>query len=105
MAKAKFTLSASPTFKAPVAIQVPGGKPVQVEFVFKHRTRDDFKEFIEALEGRDDIDMLLEIASGWELDDAFDAKSLALMTQNYMGSARAVLETYISELTSARVKN
>ena len=104
MAK-KFSLVPSPTFKALVAIQVPGGKPVEVEFVFKHRDRENFKEFIDSLEGRSDVEILLDIASGWELEDAFDEKSLEKLTANYMGAGRAVLDRYITELTAARAKN
>lgn len=104
MAK-KFSLVPSPTFKAPVAIQVPGGKPVEVEFVFKHRDRENFKELIDSLEGRKDVEVLLDIASGWELEDAFDEKNLQKLVDNYLGAGRAVLETYIAEQTAARVKN
>lgn len=104
MAK-KFSLVPSPTFKAGVSIQVPGGKAVQVEFTFKHRSRDDFKEFMENIEGRKDVDILLDIASGWELEDAFEAKSLQQLVDNYMGAGQAVLQTYMAELTAARAKN
>ena len=104
MAK-KFSLTPSPTFKAPVAIQVPGGKAVEVEFVFKHRDRENFKEFVDSLEGRKDVDILLDIASGWELEDAFDEKNLQKLADNYLGAGRAVLQAYISELTAARAKN
>jgi len=105
MAKPKFNLSAVPTFKNKVAIPIAGGKPVDIEFTFKHRTRDAFKEFVENLEGREDIDVILDIASGWDLEDAFDKASLEDLTQNYIGSAREIIETYIGELTNARAKN
>lgn len=104
MAK-KFSLVPAPTFKATVAIQVPGGKPVDVEFTFKHRDRENFKEFVDGLEGRPDVDILMDIASGWELEDAFDEKNLEKLTSNYLGAGRAVLQAYINELTAARAKN
>lgn len=105
MAKPKLILTVSPTFKANVAIPVAGKAPVNVEFTFKHRTRDQFREFLEALEGREDAAVLMDIASGWDLDDAFDADSVEQMIQSYMGSAHAVLNAYMAELTGARVKN
>lgn len=105
MAKQKFSLSASPTFKVRVSVPVAGGKAAEIEVTFKHRTRDAFKEFLDNLTGREDVDVILDIASGWDLDDAFDAESLEELTQNHIGSARAIIETYIGELTSARVKN
>ena len=111
--KQKFSLTVNPTFKASVDIQVPGGQSVALLFTFKHRTRDEFKEFTELLrdaelDGADEIkdtDILLDIASGWELDEPFDRESLEKMVQRYMGSAQSVIRTYIDELTGARVKN
>ena len=73
MAKPKFNLTASPTFKEPVAIPCPGGKSVNVEFTFKHRTKEEFKEFIDALPNREDVDVIMDMASGWELDEPFEA--------------------------------
>lgn len=105
MAKPKFNLNAIPTFKAKVAIPVPGGKDAEIEFTFKHRTRDEFKEFVEGLTDREDVAVILDVASGWDLDDSFDADNLDALVQNYIGSARAVIETYINELTNARLKN
>lgn len=105
MAKPKFSLNANPTFKAVVAIPVPGGKAADVEFTFKSRTRDEFRSFIEALTDREDVPVLLDICSGWELDDAFDEANLTLMTQSYLGAARAITEKYLSELTAARLGN
>lgn len=105
MAKAKLSLAVLPTFKATVSIPVPGGKAADVEFTFKHRTRDGFKEFIESLQGAEDVDVLLDIASGWDLDEPFEKASIEKMVQIYMGSARAALDVYITELTGARVKN
>jgi Phage tail assembly chaperone len=105
MAKAKLVLTASPTFKAKVAIPVPGNSPTLVEFTFKGRTKDQFKEFIDALRDRDDVDVVLDVASGWELEDAFDREAIEQLTQNYIGSARAIIEKYLSELTQARLGN
>lgn len=105
MAKPKFSLSPAPTFKAKVSIPVPGKTAEPVEFTFKGRTRDEFKAFIESLTDRDDVDVIMDIASGWELEDAFDKKNLEELTQNYLGSARAIIEKYLNELTQARLGN
>lgn len=105
MAKAKFVLTAAPTFKRAVAIPVAGGKDANIEFTFKHRTRDQFKEFVEGIGGREDVEVIMDIASGWELEDAFDDNNIEELTQNYLGSARAIIETYINELTNARLGN
>lgn len=101
----KFSLTPNPTFKRDVAIPVPGGKTASINFTFKHKTRDEFKAFLEGLEGREDVDIILEVASGWGLEDAFDEDNVTELTQNYLGSARAVLDTYVSELAGARKGN
>ena len=105
MAKPKFSLTANPTFKALVDVPVPGGKSAAVEFTFKSRTRDEFRLFIDGLGDRLDVDVIMDMASGWDLEDPFDQANVELLTQNYLGAARAVIEKYLSELTAARVGN
>jgi hypothetical protein len=105
MAKAKFSLSIKPTFTAKVSIPVPGKTAEPVEFTFKGRTKDEFKDFVDNLSGREDVDVIMDIASGWELEDAFDKENVELLTQNYLGAARAIIEKYLSELTQARLGN
>jgi hypothetical protein len=103
--KSKFSLAVKPTFKARVDIPVPGDAAAKVEFIFKGRTRDEFKEFIDSLKDREDVDVVMDIASGWELDEAFDAESVEILCQNYLGAARAIIEKYLAELTQARLGN
>lgn len=103
--KPKLSLTQSPTFKAKVSIPVPGDKAAEVEFTFKARTRAEFKEFIEGLTDREDADVVMDIASGWDLEDAYTKENVEKLTQNYLGAARAVIEKYLSELTSARLGN
>jgi hypothetical protein len=102
---AKLQLTASPTFKANVLIPVPGKKPVPVEFSFKGRTKEQFKTFIESISDREDVDVILDIATGWELEDAFGKESVEILLQNYLGAARVIIEKYMSELTAARLGN
>jgi hypothetical protein len=105
---AKIQLVAAPTFKAVVDIPVPGGKPAGVQFTFKARTKAAFKEFLDSLTddgNQEDPDVIMSIASGWELDDPFDRDNVDKLVQNYIGSSRAIIEKYITELTAARAKN
>ena len=105
---AKLQLAAAPTFKTIVQIPVPGSKPVGVEFTFKGRTKAEFNQFVADLDSgamKEDVDVLMSIASGWELDDPFDRESVSKLIENYIGSWRAVVQTYIQELTAARAKN
>ncbi|NHZ93547.1 hypothetical protein F2P45_31775 [Massilia sp. CCM 8733] len=107
----KFSLNVAPTFKAPVQIQIPGAGEAEIVFTFKHRTKNELKEFTESLksadgeDGPNDTDVLLDITSGWDLDEPFDADSLNKLTQRYMGAAQAVIAAYFNELTGARAKN
>lgn len=102
---AKLTLTAAPTFLAKVSIPVPGAKAVPVEFKFKARTKDEFKEFVESLGESEDVDAIMEMAMGWELDDAFSKDNVDKMVQNYIGSARAILDKYLTENSGARLGN
>lgn len=102
---AKLPLTASPTFKATVKIPVPGSKAVPVEFTFKGKTKDEFRAWLEKLADQEDVDALMEIASGWELEDLFNTENVAKLVQSYIGSAKAIFETYILELSAARLGN
>lgn len=103
--KPKFSLTLAPTFKCKVAIPVPGDKSADIEFIFKGRSREAFKDFIESLKDRDDADVVMDIASGWDLEDAFTRENVEILTGNYLGAAKAVIEAYLSELTTGRAKN
>ncbi|MNY66692.1 hypothetical protein D3C86_2041600 [compost metagenome] len=77
-----------------------------MEFTFKHRSKEEFREFLKGLDNRtDDVELMLDIASGWELEDAFDQENIERLVEGYFGSARAVLGTYIDELGKARLGN
>lgn len=102
---AKLVLTASPTFKTNVLIPVPGKKPTPVEFTFKGRTKTEFKAFVDTMRDRDDVDVILDIATGWELTEAFDREGVEQLCDAYIGAARAVIETYLNELSAARLGN
>jgi hypothetical protein len=101
----KFKLCPDPTFKAKVGIHVPGEKAVEIEFTFKHRAREELQKFIAESAERGDVDTVMEMATAWELTDAFTADNVAMLTANYIASPRAIFDTYVDELTKARAKN
>jgi len=109
MAKQKFSLTVSPTFEATVAIPVPGKAAADVVFTFKHRDRTSFRELMDSLseqnEDRSDADLVLDIASGWDLDEPFDAEHVGQLLDRYIGSGAAILNAYINEQTGVRRKN
>lgn len=101
----KFKLQPNPTFKAKVAIPVHGGEAVQVEFEFKHRTRDELSEYYKSAAERSDTEALLDILAGWELDDDFTAENVERLVQNHIGAAPAITARYVEELVQARKGN
>lgn len=101
----KFTLSIAPTFKHDVSIPIPGGRPATVSFTFKHKTRDELREFIAGLEGREDLDVVVEVTSGWGIDEAFEEDNVAILLQNYPGAALAIINAYMTEVSGARKGN
>ncbi len=104
MAKVKFTLEPNPTFKALVKVPVPGVGPQAVEFTFKHRNREAFAALADGLAQREPVDLIMDIACGWDLDEPFDADSLTKLFDNYLGAFQAVLDTYFGELTKSTAR-
>lgn len=104
---AKLSLVADPSFSALVPISKPGQEtPVKVSFIFKHRTRDGLKDFINGLTpDMADPDLIMNVATGWELDEAFTAENVAILCQNYHDAGPQVWKTYLAELTKARLGN
>lgn len=102
---AKLKLKPDPTFKAHVAIQAAGSGVDPVEFTFKHRTRDEMDVFMKASPDLRDAALIMEMASGWELVEAFTAENIATLVQNYITAPQTIFEKYVDELVKARTKN
>lgn len=102
---AQLKLQPEPTFKAKVLIPIPGSEPGEVEFTFRHRGRKELATFGEAMTGRSDADLILDLASGWDLDDEFNAETVAQMVEKYFAAPDAIWRAYIDELTKAKEKN
>jgi hypothetical protein len=103
---AKLKLQPAPTFKKSVPISQPGATAEFVEFIFKHRDREALQALTERMrEGMDDVVLIKELASGWDLEDPFDDDSLKLLVKNFISSPRSIFEVYVEELTKGREKN
>lgn len=109
MAKVKLTLIPEPTFTAKAPIPTPGKDPVDVEFTFKHRTRDEMERFVAQVRDTetpmDDVQMVLGCASGWELADPFTEENVREFARQYIAGPAIVFETYVAEMVGARRKN
>ena len=109
MAKSRLTFSVAPTFKATVGIPIPGQKEtVGVEFTFRHRTKSDLKTWRAETDLDEDgitVDLIKDMASGWDLEDAFDDESISKMLEIYPGSGIAIYVRYMQELQDAKLGN
>ena len=101
----QFKLVPNPTFSARVPIPVPGSRPEKVLFTFKYRDRDQFKELMNRLEQMPDMEMMKEVASGWELVEPFDDEHLEIFIEHHIAGPRSVLQTYLDENGQARLGN
>ncbi|MBW7903027.1 MAG: hypothetical protein H3C26_16210 [Rhodocyclaceae bacterium] len=103
---AQFSLTPDPTFTATVEIPVPGKKPAKIDFTFKHRDREQFGQWFDALrDNESDVDVVLDIASGWNLKEPFGRETVEQLVTGYLGSARSIIDKYIAENTGARLGN
>jgi hypothetical protein len=110
----KLCINPSPTFEANVHMAVPGGQVAVLRLRFKHKTREELKAWMARFDGEaKDHELLDEVIADWpggpvNSDDSpipYSAAELARLCSQYPGSALAIHQTYISELTDARVKN
>lgn len=112
-------LQPEPTFEAPVSIHVPGKGELEMRWTFKYRNEEQLKKLrvkwfgddaAKAPEGEtaekfDTIGYVMDIASGWELAEAFTRKNLEIFFRNYNGTQLKVSAAYYEELAGARRKN
>jgi len=105
----KISLAIEPTFQAQVHIPVPGSKPAALQLTFKYRTKDELEEYRKDLAGRQgdvsDVDLVMGVAEGWELDDPFNTENVGRLLQKYHAAANVIGETYIKELMQAKLGN
>lgn len=102
---AKLTIKAAPTFSAKVGIPQAGAEPVEMVFVFKHRTKAELQEFMASREGKPDAESFVSMVESWDFDEPMTPENVETMLQNYIGAGLAVYVAYIGELTKAKAKN
>ena len=102
---AKLSINVNPTFPATVTIPVAGGDPVDIGFVFKHRTKTQVGEFTTSRKEKTDVESVLEMVEGWDFAEPFTPEAVEIMLENYYGAAEAIYRTYLRELVQAKTKN
>lgn len=102
-----FKLTPKPTFWAKAQISIPGQeKPGQIEVEFKHLGRDGLKEFFGNLDGKTDVEALLDIALDWKgVDGDFSTENFELLLNNYPSAAFSLFEAFRKEAIEAKAKN
>lgn len=101
----KFKLQPNPTFKRKVGLTAHDGSVVELEVEFKHRTRTALQEFPAEIKGKDDADIVLLVATGWELEDAFGPETVKTLCDNYLSAAEEILTAYLGAIQGARAGN
>lgn len=102
------SLKAPAEFWGKAKIPVHGSKPVEVDLLFVHMGREALGEFVKQSD-RTDLQTVQAIVRGWkpeQFDGAeFGEDSLKSLCDQYMGSALAIYEAWLLELTQARRGN
>lgn len=116
------------TFKKTAEFTSLEGELLEVNMTFKYRTRKEFGEFFDKMfaesgqsapktvdaaymtelmsrSGSKNVDYLLDIATGWNLDIEFNRASVEQMCDEMPGAAAAIMQAYYTAITEGRVKN
>lgn len=102
---AKLVLQPNPRFKGKVAIPCTEEEPATVELIFKHRTRSAFVEFWHTRTGESDLDIVMDIVSGWDLEEEFNHDNVGKMLENYFCAAETIVNAYGDLLKEGKTKN
>ena len=78
---------------------------MQIRLIFKHRTKDEVAEFMKTRADTEDVDSIMDMAAGWDLEDPFNAENIGVMCQNYVTAPIEIYKKYIDELVKAKAKN
>lgn len=103
MAKMKLTLGPLPDFKLPVNFVMPDGSEQKIIFTVKHKKATEVQELYRK-EGVKDFDFIMNIATGWDLEEEFNHENAKLLVDYYPGSALALVQSYLGALAGQRVK-
>src|SRR5690606_16773986 len=97
---------AKPTFWSKVPVGIPGvEKPAMLNIEFKHKTRDELKDFCLKLKEREDAESLKEIVVGWkDVDEEYSHDTLDTLLDNFPSASLSMIETYIKEAVEAKGK-
>ena len=102
---AKFKLVADPTFKCKVLIPRAGQEDGEIELTFKHYIKDTLIELENELQNKPEIDFVMKLVSGWNLNEEFNKENMNILLNNYPAAIRAIMSSYYKEMLGQREKN
>ena len=102
-----FELDHDNTFVGDVTIPLPGkNKPKILTLEFKWTSKQERLEYLNNVQGKDDLTALKEIVIGWENVKAeFNDENLEKLLDNYSNASLAIINYWISEGSKAKEKN
>jgi hypothetical protein len=108
----KFRIDPSPTFFAPARITVPGAtEPGVISCEWRHKTRKEFKCWLESLANKTDADALEEVIVGWDVVDSkgapvpFCREALESLLDRYFPAGGELFDAYVKALHESRLGN
>lgn len=99
-----FQLKPKPIFKVDVSIPRAGEEDGIVTFTYRHKPLKELAD-LEAMEGKNAVDFLVDITDAWALPDEFNRENLETLLDNYPRALESITRAYYSELMSNREKN
>ena len=133
MAKIKLDLDATDviTFERAVDIPTPDARGLKITFTFTYRDREaiatlfdgykakaeaaaqarasasDDESIVETVRTslKNDVDVIMDIASGWNVDAPWSEEYVRKMCLRYAGAAMAIVSDYRVSLTQGRLGN
>ncbi|MBS1143364.1 MAG: hypothetical protein H6R14_770 [Proteobacteria bacterium] len=116
------------TFKKVAQFTTLYGDDLEIEMVFVYRTRKEFGPFFDTMFERSEndkinptdpdfmakmmengveknVDYLMGVATGWNLDIEFNRANVEQLCDEMPGAAAAIMQAYYTAITEGRVKN
>lgn len=102
--KGPLRLVPNPTFRGPVELLTPEGSSTVV-FTFKHRPKSAMPAFFESIKDKEDLFVVKQIVSGWDLAEEFNDENVSTLLDNYHQAAMAITTSYVGLLTQFKKGN
>lgn len=104
MANMKLTLGRLADFQLPVEFSMPNGETASITFKVRHMKASEVQEMYSSESVTSDSDLIMNIATGWNLEDEFNAENAKELIDLFPGVAVALAGAYLGALAGQRVK-